>query len=202
MAGSSDQTSVTDTAQRSVCQPGDEGPVTVSISRRVKPGRESDYEQWISGVIEAAGEYPGHLGTSVLRPGPATRHEYVLIYRFDNYEHCQQWEQSYLRKQWLDKLEGMTEGDATTVRGTGLEFWFDLPELPAHQPPSPAKMALVLVVVVFVLIMGINLLFKPWLDLLPLWLHTLLVVIGQVLLMTYVVMPRVTKLLKNWLFKR
>ena len=63
-------------------------------------------------------------------------------------------------------------------------------------------MALVLIVVVYSLIMGIHVLLEPWLSLLPGWLQTLCVVTGQVLLMTYVVMPRVTRLLKNWLFKK
>ena len=34
-------------------EPGQEGPVTVSISRRVKPGREADYEAWLHGIVEA-----------------------------------------------------------------------------------------------------------------------------------------------------
>jgi len=183
-----------------VCQPGSEGSITVSISRRVKTGCEAAYEEWISGVIEAASTYPGHLGTNVLRPGPATNHEYVIIYRFDSYEHCQSWENSYLRQQWLEKLEGLVEGKTTTKRGTGLEFWFDLPELPTHKNASPHKMAIVLIVVVYVLVIAINLLFQPLLEPLSLWWRTLFIVVLQVLLMTFFVMPRVTKLLKNWLF--
>jgi len=185
-----------------VCQPGNEGPVTVSISRRVKAGCEQAYEDWISGVVEAASTYPGHLGTNVLRPGPATNHEYVIIYRFDSYAHCQTWETSYLRQQWLEKLHDLVVGEATTKRGTGLEFWFDLPELPTHKAASPKKMALVLIVVVYVLVMAINILFQPILDQLPFFLRILFVVVTQVLLMTFLVMPRVTKLLKNWLFKQ
>ncbi len=183
-----------------ICMPGDEGPVTVSISRRVKAGMEKAYEFWISGVIEAASSYAGHLGTSVLRPSQATDHQYVIIYRFDSYANCQHWEQSQLRQQWLDQLDDLVEGEATTRRGTGLEFWFDLPELPSNKPPPATKMALVLIVVVYLLVMTINLLFAPILSDLPLWLRTLFIVISQVLLMTFIVMPRVTKILKNWLF--
>lgn len=182
-----------------VCQPGDEGSVTVSISRKVKRGCEADYERWISGVVDAASTYPGHQGTSVLRPSPQTNHEYVIIYRFDSYSNCRTWEQSQLRQQWLQQLEGLTEGEARTQRGTGLEFWFDLPELPAAKP-APNKMALVLIAVVYVLIMGLNLTFAPWLEPMPLWLRTLCVVVVQVLLMTYLVMPRVTRLLQDWLY--
>jgi antibiotic biosynthesis monooxygenase (ABM) superfamily enzyme len=184
-----------------VCQPGSEGQVTVSISRKVIAGRERDYEQWISGVINAAASYPGHLGTSVLRPSAATNDEYVSIYRFDSYAHCQAWEQSELRQQWLDKLDDLVIGEPRTHRGTGLEFWFDLPELPGHKTAPPIKMALVLIVVVYVLVMAVNFLFHDWLMLLVPWLQTLVVVTAQVVLLTFIVMPRVTQLLKPWLFK-
>ena len=187
------------TYQTPVCQPGDEGSVTVSISRKVNSGAEGAYENWISGVVEAASTFAGHQGTSVLRPSSATNHEYVIIYRFDSYENCQKWEQSTLRQTWLDKLSGLIDGEATMQRGTGLEFWFDLPNLPVKKP-KPYKMAIVLSVVVYVLVIGLNLAFDPLLDQLSFWARTLFIVISQVLLMTYLVMPKVTKALQNWLY--
>ncbi len=187
--------------QKQLTEPGQEGPVTVSISRKAKPGREAEYEAWISGVIDAASEYPGHQGSNVLRPTAATGNRYVLIYRFDNYENCQNWESSELRKEWLDKLEPLIEGEAEVQRGTGLEFWFDLPELPVNKHPSPHKMALVLITVVYVLVIMLNLLLAPMLVDANLWLKSAVIVILQVLLMTYLVMPRVTRLLHSWLFK-
>ena len=192
--------------KQSLCEPqlthpGDEGAITVSISRRVKPGHEAQYECWISGVIEAASTYQGHLGTNVLRPGPTTNHEYVLIYRFDSYGNCQRWEKSLLRQQWLAKLDDMVEGDPITRRGTGLEFWFDLPDLPVQKHPSPHKMAVVLISVVFTLVLMFNLALAPWLEGMQLWQRVLVIVVLQVLLMTYLVMPRVTRLLQPWLYK-
>ncbi|MEY8199176.1 MAG: antibiotic biosynthesis monooxygenase [Gammaproteobacteria bacterium] len=187
--------------EQQLTQPGDEGAITVSISRRVKPGYEAQYERWISGVIEAAATYPGHLGTNVLRPGPTTNHEYVSIYRFDSYSNCQRWEKSSLRQAWLDKLEPMVEGEPITHRGTGLEFWFDLPELPVQKHPSPHKMALVLISVVYTLVLMFNLALAPLLDGMQLWQRVLVIVVLQVLLMTYLVMPRVTRLLQPWLYK-
>ena len=187
--------------EQQLTHPGDEGAITVSISRRVKPGYEAQYELWISGVIAAASTYSGHLGTNVLRPGPATNHEYVLIYRFDNYSNCQIWEKSSLRQSWLAKLSDMVEGDPITHRGTGLEFWFDLPELPVQKHPSAHKMALVLIPVVYSLVLMFNIVLEPWLADMSLWQHILVVVVLQVLLMTYVVMPRVTRLLQPWLYK-
>ncbi|WP_432472408.1 antibiotic biosynthesis monooxygenase [Amphritea sp. HPY] len=187
--------------QEQLTEPGREGPVTVSISRRVKPGMEVAYEAWVSGVIEAAASFGGHQGSNVLRPGPATQNRYVLIYRFDSFQNCDAWEQSDLRKSWLTKLGSMVEGEAEVQRGTGLEFWFDLPELPVNKHPSPHKMALVLISVVYVLVIALNLILQPVLHDSGLWFRSAVIVIAQVLLMTYLVMPRVTRLLKGWLYK-
>ena len=38
-------------------------PVTVIVSRDVKPGRESDYHAWMHRVI-AAERFPGNLGAT------------------------------------------------------------------------------------------------------------------------------------------
>ena len=104
-----------------------------------------------------------------------------------------------MRAEWLERLEGITEGEDAIEKGTGLEFWFSLPELPAAHP-SPHKMALVLVVVVYILVLAITLVLGPYISSWPMALRVLLAVVLQVLLMTYIVMPRVTRLLKAWLY--
>jgi antibiotic biosynthesis monooxygenase (ABM) superfamily enzyme len=179
-------------------QEQDCGPVTISISRRVVPGREADYEAWVQGITAQALKFPGHMGVNVIRPTPSSR-EYVTIFRFDTYRHSRDWEESEVRAQWLERLEGITEGEDAVQKATGLEFWFSLPELPAAHP-SPHKMALVLLVVVYVMLTVINFLLAPLTGDWPGPLRLLLTVLCQVLLMTYLVMPRVTRLLKSWLF--
>jgi antibiotic biosynthesis monooxygenase (ABM) superfamily enzyme len=47
---------------------GDDPPVTAVASRRVKQGREREFEEWLSGILAAAKEAPGYLGSEVLRP--------------------------------------------------------------------------------------------------------------------------------------
>lgn len=181
-------------------RPGEEGPVTVSIARKVRPGEEAAYERWISDIVAAAAAYPGHMGASVLRPGPETDNKYVIIYRFDTYAHCRAWEESGERRALLDQLEGMVEGEDDVKRVTGLEFWFDLPEVPAAATPSPHKMALTLTVVVYLMLSVVQWALSPVTAGLPPALALLIVVAVQVVLLTYVVMPRVTRLLKAWLY--
>ena len=45
--------------------PDESGPVTISVARRVVPGRESDYEQWLKGITADALRFPGHMGVNV-----------------------------------------------------------------------------------------------------------------------------------------
>ena len=177
-----------------------EGPVTVTVSRRVKPGREAGYEAWLKHISGVAGRFPGHMGVNVIRPDGVRHKDYVTIVRFDSYRHLRHWEESPERAELMVQLEGLVDGDARVQRVTGLEFWFTLPEAPAASPPSPHKMALVLVVVVFGLVVSIHLAFGAWLAQLPTLVRIAIVVVAQVLLMTYLIMPQVTRLLRPWLF--
>jgi hypothetical protein len=179
-------------------QDEDSGPVTVSIARRVIAGREADYESWVKGITAEALQYPGHMGVNVIRPTSASR-EYVTIFRFDTYQHQRDWENSTLRAHWLEQLDGIVEGPDAVRRDKGMEFWFNLPELPAAHP-SPHKMALVLFVVVYTLIVLINTALAPLMADWPYLARLLLTVFLQVMLMTYLVMPKVTRLLKSWLY--
>src|SRR5215831_17968132 len=44
------------------------GPVTATVTRRVKPGHEPDYEEFLAGINGAAKAFPGYLGEEVFRP--------------------------------------------------------------------------------------------------------------------------------------
>ena len=176
-------------------------PVTISVSRKVAPGKEQAYEEWIRGISQVSAKYTGHLGVNVLRPSDATNGEYVIIYRFDTYENACKWERSKERAEWIERLGPLVQGEAKRKRVTGLEFWFDLPSISVTMVPVKYKMALVLFVVVYVLVLTLATVLRPLLADFPFWGQLLVIIPTQVLLMTYVVMPRVTKLLKNWIYE-
>lgn len=178
----------------------DPGPVTVSIARKIRPGREKDYEAWISAITVEVSDWPGYQGVSVLRPAAATDYAYVTIYRFRTWEQCHAFEKSDFRRSRLDMLGDMVESETAVKKVTGLEFWFDLPEVPVQASPSPHKMALVITVVAYAVVLALNLAFGPLVAFWPIWLKALLFVSAQVLVMTYVLMPWVTRLLRGWLF--
>lgn len=177
-------------------------PITVCVSRRIKPGKEAEYETWLKGISKAGSDFEGHMGVNVLRPSPKTGGEYVLIYRFDNYEHARIWEQSDVRRQWLEQLDAQGAVETQARRKVnGLEVWFDLPSVPVAAKPKPHKMVLVLFVVVYMLVSGLNWVLSPVMEGQPFWLRLMVIIFLQTSLMTYVVMPRITAWLKSWLYQ-
>jgi antibiotic biosynthesis monooxygenase (ABM) superfamily enzyme len=174
------------------------GPVTTSVTRRVKPGHEAEYEPFLEGIISAASQFPGYLGVEVFRPEGATAGEYRTVYRFDNAEHLRAWLNSDERAAWLERAEPHAIGPTRTSFVTGLESWFTLPGRPA--PPPPYKMAFLTWITIFPLITGVVVTTGPLLEGLPLVLRLAITTAAIVPLMTWVVMPRVTRLLRRWLY--
>jgi antibiotic biosynthesis monooxygenase (ABM) superfamily enzyme len=132
--------------------PGTHGPVTTTVTRRVKPGHEALYDQFLAGINAAASRFPGHLGVDVFRPESASAGEYRIVYRFDTGEHLRAWLDSDERAAWLERAEPHVIGPMRTRFVTGLETWFTLPDRPGAPPPPPYKMALLTWLTIFPLI--------------------------------------------------
>ena len=179
---------------------GTNPPVTAVASRRVKRGREREFEEWVSGILAAANGFPGYLGSEVLRPGDAPGDdEYRIVFRFDRKSNLRAWEESEERHRWLREAEPLIHEERVHVL-TGLETWFTLPWKAGEPSPPRYKMAIVTWLAVFPLITLILTLFGPLLGLLPMLLRTLVLTAVMVSLMTYVIIPRLTRLFSFWLY--
>jgi uncharacterized protein len=179
---------------------GTDGPVTTTVTRRVKPGHEPFYEQFLEGIIAAASRFPGHLGAEVFRPETAATGDYRVVYRFDTAEHLRAWLDSDQHAAWLERAEPHVIGPIHTQFLTGLETWFTVPGLPGTPPPPPYKMAILTWITIFPLITLVVVVLGPLLDGLPLVARLAITTAITVPIMTWVVMPRVTRLLRGWLY--
>src|SRR4029453_10585169 len=148
--------------------PTADGPVTTTVSRRIKPGHEAAYEAFLAGISSAARAFPGYLGIEVFRPAPGASDEYRTVYRFDSVAHLRSWLDSAERAAWLQRAEPHVAGPMRTQVLTGLEGWFTLPPRPGVAPPPAYKMALVTWVTIFPLITLVVVVSAPLLGSLPL----------------------------------
>ena len=174
-------------------------PVTVTVARRVHVGREREFEQWYDGIIGAACRYPGFLGSGVLRPH-TTGQDWHVVYRFADPESLGRWESSPERAEWLRRADDMVE-ETGVARVSGLETWFSLPGRTAPAPPR-WTMALVTLGAIVPLVLLMNLTVLPLLSGWPLVARTLVFSGTLTGLMTWVVMPRMTRLFRRFLYGR
>jgi uncharacterized protein len=179
---------------------GSGGPVTTTVTRRVKPGHEALYEQFLEAIIAAASRFPGHLGAEVYRPQTAAAGPYRVVYRFDTAQHLRAWLDSPEHAAWLERAEPHVLGPLHRQVLTGLEGWFTLATQPATPPPPRSKMAILTWVTIFPLITLLVVATAPLLGRLPLVARLAVTTGVTVSLMTWVVMPRVTRLLHRWLY--
>jgi antibiotic biosynthesis monooxygenase (ABM) superfamily enzyme len=179
-------------------------PVTVVITRRVRAGRTADYEAWLQQLQHDARDLPGYLGVTTQRPAPGAPLDYVSVLRFDSLASLQAFERSELRARALAQVNDFVEGDAAWRRLTGLEFWFTPPPGTVVPQPSRARMALVMIAVVFGLVLAIGTLVNAAFALLPFTtpypLRLLVTITIEVLLMTYWLMPLITRRLAHWIY--
>jgi uncharacterized protein len=171
----------------------------VAISRQVKPGYEQEFEEAVRAVILAAENFPGYVGAEVLYP--KTKHgEWALILRFDTPLHLQEWETSPVCQRWIARADALSLGAPKVMRVNGLEAWFALPEVPHVLPPPKWKTAVVSAVGLYPIISLMPTLLKPITTHLPIWMANLVSIIIMMPLMTWVIMPQVTRLFQRWLY--
>jgi antibiotic biosynthesis monooxygenase (ABM) superfamily enzyme len=181
--------------------PPEDHSVTVVVRRRTKPGCEATFEDEMRRFIGFALGFPGNRGIHVLRSDQANPREYTVVDRFSDMDARRAFTSSGDYKTWMARLRELTEEDPHIEEMEGLAGWFVIPDKPAHRPPPKPKMALV----TFLGVYPLTSLLPPFFGkLLPDW-HPLLrniVVTGLIVaLLTWVVMPNLTKLLRRWLFK-
>jgi hypothetical protein len=174
--------------------------VTAVISHVVRPGREQGYEAWFHGIAADARKFKGHLGVSTIRPQDHAHPEYVVILKFDCYDNLKTWLESDVRREWIERLQPLIEKPENIQTLTGLETWFTLPNQLMKAPPPRYKMALVTWLGVFLTLPVSNRLLAPLLSELPVLLKQLISTGFSVVMLTYLIMPRLTQLFRRWLY--
>jgi len=174
------------------------GPVTVVVSRLVKRGREREFEEWLAGIVEEMSPFEGFSGLELARPVDGLQQEHVVILRFDSPAHLARWEASDIRRTWLARAEPFTDRPVNIQHITGMEGLFTFGRGNVALAPPKYKMLIVVSAGLYPLIVLTYLFVVPYLPL-PFLGRTLITTVLDVAIMTYVVMPQLTRFLQSWL---
>jgi uncharacterized protein len=169
-------------------------------SWEVKSGHEEEFEHLGEEVMAAASRVHGHLSGTTLHEDGST--EYHFVHSFAGHSELQRWLDSPERADLLERVSAIAERKGEPQRITGLEGWFAEAgsKPPAIVPPPRWKMWLASFLGAYPLVVLFQWLAAPELEDVPLLLRAALLPLVLLSLMTYLVMPVVTKLLKRWLY--
>lgn len=177
---------------------------TVVITHRVNEDKQAQYEEWLNEIGPRCKATKGLLDLHVIRPVQKLSDTYSIIIRYDTEQNLKNWIESDERKRLITKVQSLLIGSDTYKIKSGLDFWF-MPGGAKAKIPVKWKQFLLTWSAIYPLVTVVPLALIPLLRWLKLpeqhYVDMLILTAIVVFLMVYVVMPRYTKLVQNWLFK-
>ena len=173
-------------------------PIHIAITRRVRSGREAEFQQALREFLQTSFAHGGVQGASMLTPAPgADTREYGILRTFTNEKERDAFYESPMFKAWDERARKLTEGEPAYRQLHGLEAWFRAPGLP---DPPRWKMAFLTFLGVWPISMAVPAALQPIIGLrVPPVIFAGAVAAGIVLVLTWGVMPLLVKLARPWL---
>jgi uncharacterized protein len=178
------------------------GPITIYTTRTVRAGCEAAFEKALHEFVQRSLELPGQHGVHILRPpaGSSSR-EYGIVRKFADDDAISSFFHSPDFKDWSRAVGDLTEGDPRSEKLSGLETWFTPRGEPLRALPK-WKMALATLAGVFPTAMFLGWTLGPAIGGLHPMVRALVFNAAMVVLLTWAVMPVVTRVLHRWLHAR
>lgn len=173
-------------------------PVTIIVKRRPKPDRVDDFEKVMSATTRDAMTFEGHLGVNIIKPTFPSDY-YRIVFKFDSMRNYLAWENSDIREQWLQRYAEVGAVDQEVEILSGLETWFTLPGGEALVPPPKYKMMAIVWISIFPISVLNYYCLTPFLGAFPVIFRIAITSLILVCLMTYLVMPLMSKIFHRWL---
>ena len=176
-----------------------EKPIHIAVTRPVKPGCEEEFEKAVLDFFAQTLSQKGSLGAQLLKPLPGSKDQtYGILRSFASKEACDHFYKSEEYLQWQSAVQPLVDKTYSRQKLQGLEAFFNTHL--ADAKPAEWKMALLTWIGVWPTVYAVtNLVSQKLLTSWPMWwgmgADTLIVVI----LLTWVVMPILTKLFQGWL---
>jgi antibiotic biosynthesis monooxygenase (ABM) superfamily enzyme len=171
--------------------------VTEVICRNIAAGHEKDYDDWLERFMISERRFPGYLGTTIFAPDGNISSVRYVINRFADRASLDTWENSEVALSLIEEVNNYS----TLQRVTGLETWFNLPNLNTISAPPKWKMAIVSFIAAYSISSVAHFILSIYLGQQPLLtdiLMTMILVIG----LTYFAMPLLSRLLRRWLYPK
>jgi uncharacterized protein len=173
----------------------DNQPITTILKIKFKAGFKEECLQWMVETASIASNFDGFIEKNIC-VSAQTENELLNIFTFSNSELLKVWENSEERIRQTKKGEIFVDAIMQKSQLAGLEFMF-----PSSKPPKRWKMVVITVCVIFILLNSLVPVLQQFFSLLhlPVLLKSLCGVVVMVSLMTFLILPFLSKILDRWL---
>jgi antibiotic biosynthesis monooxygenase (ABM) superfamily enzyme len=172
-------------------------PIHVAITRRIKPGCEQEFQTALKEFFARSLAQTGVQGAAMLVPSPGSNStEYGIIRTFASAAERDAFYTSPLYIEWKKRISPISESEPQIRQLHGLEAFF------RHGEPSPPprwKMAIATYLGVVPVTVALALTLGPLIRSWNFILNNLVFNAGVVALLTWAVMPLITRALQRWL---
>ena len=173
-------------------------PIHIAITRKIKPGCEATFQAALKEFFTTSFAHIGVQGASMLVPPPGSPSpEFGILRTFANERERDNFYASPMFKAWEERIKPLVEGEPVYRQLNGLEAWFRSPQ----NPPPRWKMALLTWLAVWPVSMAVPAALNPLFgQRVSKVIFAGAVAGGIVLILTWVAMPLLVKLAKDWLY--
>lgn len=176
---------------------GDGDQVTAVASAHVRDGQGAAYRAVQRDLLDAMRTFPGFLRGELFEPVEGLQEETVAVFSFESRHDLDRWLASPERAELLERVRPLVDGDVVVNVVGGFAGWF--PHRAGGQPVRTWKQACAVLLALYpstVLVTWVRLQLIP--DA-PSLLGTLIGNVVVTAMLTWLLMPHVTKLLAGWL---
>lgn len=178
----------------------DEDLVTVVVSHSVDPRHETEFLAWVERMTAAERAFGGFRGSTLFRPVPGVQERWTVIFRYESEERLNAWLRSPERRRLLDEGKNFDDFELRRISSPfGSWFSFGGPGGDSGDPTPRWKTALTILVALYPTVVLLTLAQDQIWPTGELWVMMLVGNVVSVGLLTWVVMPAVTRMLRFWL---
>ncbi len=181
----------------------DSAAASFVVEHQVPQGKEAEFRAWHDQLMGQERQYPGYIRTDLYPPVEGIQLKWYSIIYFESAEAMDAWLQSSDRAQQIELGKQIFSSYQLKSFSTGLEGWFSQKsgmEEFGYTPPA-WKQSLAVVCALYPTVMVLALLFNRF-GIMKGWSLADAMLVNNILstiLLTWLIMPAVTRGLKFWL---
>jgi uncharacterized protein len=171
---------------------------TVVVSHPVAAERETEFIAWQDRMTEVERTFRGFRGSGLHRPIPGVQSDWTIVYSFASAEHLDHWLESPQRKALLEEAPDFRDFEVHRIANP-YGSWFPPSRTGEEGGPASWKTALSVLVGLYPTVVILTVVIAEIWPGAQLWISLLVGNILSVSLLTWVVMPVVTRALGFWM---